>query len=112
MCIILKKIERSFIMAKIYQIPPNTAEKEKAIGGVLTFAQFGWLVMGLVIALIIFVIFFMASGSKILGAIAGGPFLLVGTPFAFYKKYEMSLYKYLKLKKAFNGKTKQLINKK
>lgn len=99
-------------MARVYQVPPNTAEKEKAIGGILTFAQFGWLVMGLIIALIIFVIVFTMMGSKLMGIIAGAPFLLIGVPFAFYKKYEMSLYKYLKLKKAFNNKTKQLINKK
>ena len=99
-------------MAKIYQVPPNTAEKEKAIGGVLTFAQFGWLIMGLVICLIIFAIVFLMTQDKVIGIIAGAPFLLVGVPFAFYKKYEMSFYKYLKLNKAFKKKTKQLINKK
>lgn len=99
-------------MARIYQVPPNTAEKEKAIGGILTFAQFGWLVMGLIIALIIFVIVMSLTGSKLIGIIACAPFLLIGVPFAFYKKYEMSLYKYLMLKKTFDGKTKQLINKK
>ena len=40
-------------MARSYPIPPDTSEKEKAIGGVLTFAQFGWLVGGFVIALIV-----------------------------------------------------------
>ncbi len=99
-------------MAKTYQVPPNTAEKEKAIGGVLTFAQFGWLVVGLVLFLIVFAFVFLFTGDKVVGAIFGAPLLLTGLPFAFYKKYEMYFYQYLKLNKIFREKSKKLINKK
>lgn len=101
-------------MARQYQVPPSTAEKEKAIGGVLTFAQFGWLMIGVVLCLIIFLIVFLPTQSKVLGIIMGGPFLLVGVPFAFITKFDrsMTLFQYLKYNKAFKNKTKQLINKK
>ena len=98
-------------MARVYPVPPSTAEKEKAIGGILTFAQFGWLILGLIICLIVFAITFLCTQDKVIGIIFGAPFLLVGVPFAFYKKYEMSFYKYLKLNKIFKSKTKRLINK-
>ena len=99
-------------MDGIYTVPPSTAEKEKAIGGILTFSQFGWLIMGVIICLIIFAIVFLCTQSKMFGIICGGPFLLTGVPFAFFKKYEMTLYKYLTLNKVFKNKTKRLINKK
>lgn len=98
-------------MARVYQVPPSTAEKEKAVGGVLTFAQFGWLIVGLVICLIVFAITYVFTNDKIIGIVFGAPFLLVGVPFAFYRKYEMSFFKYLKLNRIFKSKTKQLINK-
>ena len=58
-------------MARTYQVPPNTAEKEKAIGGMLTFSQFGWLILGLIICLIIFAIIFLLCGDKVVGIICG-----------------------------------------
>ena len=99
-------------MARSYNIPPDTSEKEKAIGGVLTFAQFGWLVGGLVIALIVFLIIKVLTNITVLSVICAFPFALTGLPFAFYTKYEMPLLKYLLEKRKFQSKTKQLINKK
>ena len=99
-------------MARTYQVPPSTSEKEKAIGGVLTFAQFGWLILGLLLCLLVFAIIFLITSNKVVGIVFGAPFLLVGVPFAFYKKYEMSFFSYLKHNHHFKQKTKQLINKK
>lgn len=101
-------------MARNYQVPPSTAEKEKAVGGVLTFAQFGWLMVGVVLFLIVFLLVFMPTKNKVLGAIMGAPLLLVGVPFAFVKRFKgtMTLFQYLKYNKAFKNKSKQLINKK
>lgn len=99
-------------MARSYQIPPDTSEKEKAIGGILTFAQFGWLLGGFVIALIVFLIVKLLTNVTFLCVICAFPFLLLGVPFAFYTKYEMSYFQYLLLNKQFKKKTKQLINKK
>ena len=98
-------------MARNYEVPPDTSEKEKAIGGILTFVQFGWLIGGLVIAMIIFLLFYLPTKSYIIAGIFAVPFAFLGVPFAFYKKYEMSLIKYLMTKKKFDSKTKQLLNK-
>ena len=98
-------------MARTYDIPPSTAEKEKAIGGILTFVQFGWLIAGLVIAILIFMLIYLPTQSRIAGGIIAVPFAFIGVPFAFYKKYEMSLLTYLRTKRKFDGKTKKLINK-
>lgn len=98
-------------MAQCYDIPPDTSEKEKAIGGILTFAQFGWLMGGFVIAILVFL-----GLNSILGKtpaiICAIPFLFTGAPFAFYTKYEMSLLKYIIEKNKFKKKNKRLINKK
>ena len=99
-------------MARSYPIPPDTSEKEKAIGGVLTFAQFGWLIGGLVIALVVFLIFKVLTNNTVICVICAFPFALLGTPFAFYTKYEMSYFQYLVRNKKFKNKTKKLINKK
>ena len=98
-------------MARSYPIPPDTSEKEKAIGGILTFAQFGWLVGGFVIALIVFLIFKVITNNTVVSVICAFPFVLLGVPFAFYTKYEMSYFKYLIQNKKFKNKTKILVNK-
>lgn len=53
-------------MARSYDVPPSTAEKEKAIGGILTFVQFGWLIGGLVIAMLVFLAFYIPTNLMLL----------------------------------------------
>lgn len=36
-------------MAHLYKVSADTSEKEKAVGGIMTFGQAGWLVLGLLI---------------------------------------------------------------
>ena len=98
-------------MARNYEIPPDTSEKEKAIGGILTFGQFGWLVLGLVIALVVYLVLYLLTKSNVLSGIFAVPFAAIGIPFAFFKKYEMPLLKYLITKKKFKEKTHNLVNK-
>ena len=98
-------------MARNYDVPPDTSEKEKAIGGILTFGQFGWLILGLVIALVIYLFLYIITRSNVVAGIFAVPFATIGIPFAFFKKYEMSLLKYLMTKKKFKEKTHELINK-
>lgn len=98
-------------MAQNYEMPPDTAEKEKAIGGILTFGQFGWLLGGVVIALLIFVLLYLPTRSEVVSIIFALPFAFLGVPFAFYKKHEMTLLKYLITKKKFDAKTKNLTNR-
>ena len=73
-------------------------------------AQFGWLLLGGLIALGIFLVF--SPISKILGVIIG---VLIGggisLPLAFYKKAGYPILKYWKYKKDFKNKKKKLANK-
>lgn len=36
-------------MARLYKVSADVSEKEKAIGGLITFAQGGWLALGLLL---------------------------------------------------------------
>lgn len=98
-------------MARIREIPPNTAEEEKAIGGVLTFVQFFWLLGGAVLGLLVFLLIFLLTKVHMVAI----PFAIItalsGLPFAFYKKKEMTFFEYLKRKSKFKKKSKELINR-
>lgn len=98
-------------MAKAYEIPPNTAEEEKAIGGVLTFVQFFWLLGGAFLAVIVYVLFYLLTSSHFISAFPAVLALTTGLPFAFYKKHEMTFFTYLKRKSKFKKKSKKLINR-
>lgn len=97
-------------MSRMYRVPPDTRVKEKVIGGVLTLAQAGWIAMGLVLGLLVFVLTFYVLGGA-LALILAFFFSLTGLPFAFYKKEQLTLYQYLKYKRQFEKKTKYLPNK-
>lgn len=98
-------------MAKSYDIPPNTSEEEKAIGGVLTFAQFFWLLGGVLLGVGTYFVVYLVTRTQIISI----PLTLIvacsGLPFAFRKKHEMKYYNYLITKRQFNKKTKKLINR-
>mgnify|MGYP000450040480 CR=1 FL=1 len=42
-------------MARVYRIANDMAEKEKAVGGLLTFGQAGWIAAGLIVGAGVFV---------------------------------------------------------
>ena len=42
-------------MARVYRVASDMSEKEKAVGGLLTFGQAGWVVCGLVVGAAVFV---------------------------------------------------------
>lgn len=98
-------------MSRRYEIPSSTNEKEKAIGGVLTFGQFAWLLSGAVLGIFLYLGLLALTNIQIISIIPAFLIALTGLPFAFYKKYNMSLAKYLITKRKFNKKTKQLINR-
>ena len=90
-----------------YIVPPDMKEKEKIVGGVLTFPQFGWLMGGLVLAGVIFIVLFPLM--NIFGLVLALPVGLVfGLPFAFYKKEDLTFFRYLVLKRKFKGKNLRL----
>lgn len=98
------------MLMKIYNIPPNTNEKEKVIGGVLTLNQFFWIVGGIGLGSIIFFTLFKFIGA-VPAALIALIFAVSGIPFALYKKNELTLFKYIILKRTFKKKQKKLPNK-
>lgn len=98
-------------MARRYEIPSDTNEKEKAIGGVLTFVQFFWLLGGAIIGFFTYLFFMLITRNQIVSLFPGIIIALSGVPFAFIKKYKMPLGTYLITKRKFNKKTKQLIKR-
>ena len=97
-------------MSRLRDIPPDTNEKEKAVGGVITFGQLGWLLGGLVLAIFTYIIIYAIVRVQVVAIIFAIPALISGAPFALYKKHDMSLFEYLTLKKKYKKKSKYLIN--
>jgi uncharacterized membrane protein YhiD involved in acid resistance len=81
-----------------YNVPPDISEKEKIVGGLLTFAQLIWLIVGVGITAVIsmFLFAFLGNISIIVGVLIGIPF---GICFAFVKVHTLSLAEYLKLRR-------------
>lgn len=73
-------------------------------------AQFGWLLLGGLIALGIFISTYKINKilAVIVGVVVGGS---ISLPLAFYKKAGYPILKYLKYKRDFNRKQKKLPNK-
>lgn len=99
-------------MARNYLVPPDTNEKEKAIGGVLTFGQAGWLAGGFIIGVLCGAGIYLLTQSNALTVIFAIPGILAGAIFCFAKKHDMSLFTYIIRKKKFEKKPKYLPNKK
>lgn len=94
-----------------YQVPPDTKEKEKVIGGLLNWTQFFWLLAGFVLALLLVFVTYMITESIVLCAIVALIGFCSSIPFALVKKMDMPLFTYLKRKSDLKKKTKELINK-
>ena len=97
-------------MAQLYKVSADTSEKEKAVGGVLTFGQAGWLILGFVIIAAIFLALQNFIGPVLAGIIAVPPGLAVGCLFAFYKKGGLPLATYLMYKHNFDKNSKTMVN--
>lgn len=97
-------------MARIYRVAADMSEKEKSVGGILTFGQAGWIVCGLVVGAGVFVGLsnFM---PPVLGLIIGLiPAAAIAVPFAFYNKGGLTLVQYLMWRVKFAKKSKALVN--
>lgn len=94
-----------------YQMPSDTKEKEKAIGGILTIAQGGWIGAGVVNGLLGFVVALAVTKSFVFSLII----LLIGlgifVPFSFVKIRELTLFHYLKLRIRKERQNPILLNK-
>lgn len=97
-------------MARLYRITADTSEKEKAVGGMLTFGQAGWLAAGLLLFAIVFVSLsriIPTVTALVIGLIFG---LGLGGPFAFYEKGGLRLAQYLIWRVKFAKKSKHMVN--
>lgn len=87
-------------MAQQWQVPPDTSAKEKIVGGVLTFNQLIWMILGLGIAAGLSLFLGTLLGMGIVGLIIG---LIVGIGFGcffcFYKKNDIPIFTYMCLKR-------------
>jgi hypothetical protein len=93
-----------------YTVPPDTKEKEKIVGGLLYLSQAFWLFLGFIIGGTAFILLYGVIGgafSIVIGIILAGG---IGVPFAFYKKEELTLFQYLRLKHKFKRRIQKLPN--
>ncbi len=97
-------------MPRVYRLSADTSEKEKAVGGILTFAQAGWVVLGLVVfaGAFTFLARIMDPSSALILAIIPGAALAV--PFAFWKRDGLTLTQYLIWDVKFHLRKKHLVN--
>lgn len=95
-------------MAKIHQMPPDTNEKEKIVGGILDSTQLICLLIGAGIGVVITLLMYpLLKGFALFLFL---PPFFGSFPFAFRKVEELSYPKYLRLKYKFKHKTKYYIN--
>ena len=97
-------------MSRVYRLPDDMNEKEKAVGGILTFGQTGWIVLGGLIAMVIFLGLAKKIGAVVALLIGLVPGAAIAIPFAFYKKGGLSFASYLIWRIKFARKDKHLIN--
>ncbi|MCC0727207.1 PrgI family protein [Clostridioides sp. ZZV14-6045] len=98
-------------MPRVNLMPPDTNEEEKAIGGLITFNQFFWLLGGFVLGIITYLIIIYSIKLQFIAIPMAIIVFLSSAPFAFFKKHDMPLFKYLSIKRKYNKKNKKLINR-
>lgn len=99
-----------FYMSNVYKVSADTSEKEKAVGGIMTFNQAGWLVLGVGLSGLLFIGLAQFLPPFLALIIAAPPGTAMGLIFAFYKKGELPFCTYLMFLHKFNKKKKRLVN--
>lgn len=92
----------------VYNMPPDTREREKIVGGVLDLFQLLWIAIGAILYAIHAIIMFRFVSY--ICFFAGVPFLVFGFMFALRKKDDMPYPTYLKYKLIYNRKTRYYVN--
>lgn len=95
-------------MAQIYEMPPDTREREKIVGGLIDAKQLIWLVIGAGLCALTTIALYFIMG--LFSLIFGLGFLAAGCIFAFKKKEGLMLYPYLKLKHKYKKTIKHYVN--
>lgn len=91
-----------------YNVPPDTNEPDKIIGGVLTIGEVAWLSLGLLVAAVVALIcrYLFGGATFLIGLI----FLPVGVPFVWFKVKGMKLASFIKYKMKYLMEQKAYIN--
>lgn len=97
-------------MAHMYKVSADVSEKEKAVGGIMTFGQAGWLVLGFLICAGLFLLTATFLPPVLALILAIPPGVAFGCIFAFYKKEGLPLSTYLMYKHNFDKKSKIMVN--
>jgi hypothetical protein len=92
---------------KSYSVPPDTREKERIVGGILTWEQTQYFILGVVLCAIVFVTI-SATLDSILGVILGLPLLAAGPVLAFMKLEGIPIMEYYRLRYRHRRKNLQL----
>lgn len=93
-----------------WKVPPDTSQKEKIVGGVLTAVQLMWMILGLGIAAGLGLLLgnIMGIVGLVFGVIVGVGF---GCFFCFYKKNGIPIFTYIRLQAKHKKKNQKLIHK-
>lgn len=92
----------------VYNMPPDTGEREKIVGGVMDITQLAWLAAGFGLYVIHALIMFRFVNWICL--VVGIVFLVWGCIFAFKKKDDMPYPRYLRYKFLFKTRTRHFVN--
>ena len=97
-------------MARMYKVSADVSEKEKAVGGIMTFGQAGWLVLGFLICAALFLLLANILPPVLALFLGLPPGIGFGCVFAFYKKEGLPLSTYILYKRSFDKKSKLMVN--
>lgn len=97
-------------MARMYKVSADTSEKEKAVGGIMTFGQAGWLVLGFLMFAGLFLLLAPVLPVVLAVIISLPPGAIFGCVFAFYKKGGLPLATYLRYQYSFKKKSDVMVN--
>lgn len=95
----------------MYQVPPDTKEKEKVIGGLFDWGQFFWMLAGAAVGILLFAVSYLTIGSEVLSIILAILGIATCLPFVFVKKKELTLFNYLMYKRKLKNQNGNLVNK-
>jgi len=95
-------------MSVVYNMPPDTREKEKIVGGILDLRQFAWIAAGFILYVIHAFLLFKYINFVCL--ITGLVFLVWGLIFGLKKKDNMPYPTYLRYKFRFKRRPRYFVN--
>ncbi len=95
-------------MAQTYNMPPDTHEEEKIVGGYIDKYQLIWIVAGAGVGAFLTILFFKIVGPIALVLLF--PPLVVGVVFAFKKKDGLPLFTWLRYKRSYKRSIKHYVN--